>query len=125
LVKQNVSVIEKAVSQIMKAAVGEKCWSCGCLHSSLKAMQEAFPVDNRPAELEAVLKTARERLTEVKHACVGCNVCYSASAINALKVIEKKLVTRLDHAAYLGRELARAEWALKAGDPYVQDAAPE
>jgi dihydropteroate synthase len=27
----------------------------------------------------------------------------------------------LDHAAYLGREFARAEQALIAGDPYVQD----
>ena len=35
------------------------------------------------------------------------------------------LVTRLDHAAYLGKELARAEEALRTGDQYVQDAAPE
>ena len=39
--------------------------------------------------------------------------------------IERGLVTRLDHAAYLGKELARAEEALRSGDPYVQDAAPE
>lgn len=35
------------------------------------------------------------------------------------------LLTRLDHAAYLGRELAGAETALAPGDPYIQDAAPE
>jgi len=34
------------------------------------------------------------------------------------------LVTRLDHAAYLGQELARAGQALQAGMPFVQDAAP-
>lgn len=39
--------------------------------------------------------------------------------------IEHGFVSRLDHAAYLGRELARAEWALRAGEPYVQDGAPE
>lgn len=39
--------------------------------------------------------------------------------------IDKGLVSRLDHAAYLGKELARAEQALSAGGPYVQDAAPE
>lgn len=38
--------------------------------------------------------------------------------------IELELVTRLDHAAYLGRELARAEAALKAGQQYKQDKAP-
>lgn len=39
--------------------------------------------------------------------------------------IEKSLLTRLDHAAYLGRELARAEISLRTGAPYRQDAAPE
>ena len=38
--------------------------------------------------------------------------------------IEQRLVSRLDHAAYLGRELARAEGALRSGRPYVQDTAP-
>jgi tetrahydromethanopterin S-methyltransferase subunit A len=38
---------------------------------------------------------------------------------------EQKLLSRYDHACYLGRELARAEHALNTGEPYVQDAAPE
>lgn len=38
-------------------------------------------------------------------------------------VIDRKLVSRLDHAAYLGRELARAERSLTTGEPYVQDRA--
>ncbi len=39
--------------------------------------------------------------------------------------IAQGLLTRRDHAAYLGRELARAEAALVTGAPYVQDAAAE
>ena len=39
--------------------------------------------------------------------------------------ISRRLVSRLDHAAYLGRELARAEQCLKDGMTYVQDRAPE
>ncbi len=42
-----------------------------------------------------------------------------------IPAVERKLVSRLDHAAYLGKELARAELALASGDAYVQDAAPE
>ncbi len=38
--------------------------------------------------------------------------------------IERGLVSRLDHAVYLGRELARAEESLRSGTPYVQDRAP-
>lgn len=40
-------------------------------------------------------------------------------------VMERQLISRLDHAGYLGKELARAERALADGQPYVQDAAPE
>jgi tetrahydromethanopterin S-methyltransferase subunit A len=40
-------------------------------------------------------------------------------------VIAHELVSRLDHAAYLGKELARAEQALRTGEPYIQDRAPE
>ncbi len=42
-----------------------------------------------------------------------------------MPAIERGLVSRLDHAAYLGRELARAEHALSSGEDYIQDAAPE
>lgn len=38
--------------------------------------------------------------------------------------IEQGLLSRLDHAAYLGRELARAEHGLRTGARYIQDAAP-
>lgn len=41
----------------------------------------------------------------------------------AATAVELGLVSRLDHAAYLGRELAKAESALKTGSNYVQDAA--
>lgn len=39
------------------------------------------------------------------------------------QVIEEGLVSRLDHAAYLGRELAHAEHALLTEENYVQDRA--
>lgn len=38
--------------------------------------------------------------------------------------VERGLLSRLDHAVYLGRELARAEESLRLGTPYVQDRAP-
>jgi tetrahydromethanopterin S-methyltransferase subunit A len=39
--------------------------------------------------------------------------------------ISRNLVSRLDHSAYLGRELAHAEQSLKDGTPYIQDRATE
>jgi dihydropteroate synthase-like protein len=37
------------------------------------------------------------------------------------KIIEMNLVTKLDHASYIGSELAKAEAALKIGKEYIQD----
>jgi len=42
-----------------------------------------------------------------------------------IPAIDRGLISRLDHAAYLGRELARAEECLRSGEPFVQDGAPE
>jgi tetrahydromethanopterin S-methyltransferase subunit A len=47
----------------------------------------------------------------------------STSAL-CTETIRRHLLERLDHAAYLGRELARAERALDTGEPYIQDKAP-
>jgi dihydropteroate synthase-like protein len=44
----------------------------------------------------------------------------TAEAVYA-KIVEMGLATRLDHAAYLGSELAKAEVALKTGKEYIQD----
>jgi dihydropteroate synthase-like protein len=44
----------------------------------------------------------------------------TAEAVYA-KIVEMGLVTLLDHVAYLGCELAKAEVALKTGKDYVQD----
>ncbi len=37
------------------------------------------------------------------------------------QIVESGLVSRLDHAAYLGSELAKAEIALRTGKEYIQD----
>ncbi len=47
----------------------------------------------------------------------------TASAV-ATTAVERGILSRLDHAVYLGRELARAEESLRTGAPYVQDRAP-
>src|ERR1700736_4348371 len=45
------------------------------------------------------------------------------AALIASTIVERGFVTQLDHAAYLGRELAKAEVALSDGITYEQDAA--
>lgn len=45
-------------------------------------------------------------------------------ALIAYTAIERGLVSRLDHAAYLGRELEKANLSMRYGFQYVQDSAP-
>ncbi len=45
------------------------------------------------------------------------------SALIAATAVERGLITRLDHATYLGRELAKAEFAIQTGATYTQDGA--
>lgn len=52
-----------------------------------------------------------------------CTIEGKEAALVAATAVELGLVSRLDHAAYLGRELAKAESALRTGADYVQDAA--
>ena len=47
---------------------------------------------------------------------------YGTNAIELYNtIIRRKLLTRLEHAAYLGKELYKAELALKYGKRYLQE----
>lgn len=54
----------------------------------------------------------------LEHVVEGCDAATICSTL-----LRKKLVSRMDHALYLGRELARAELAVREGQRYVQDRA--
>ena len=75
-----------------------------------------------------VYPNARRQELMVEHysnqGALDCVLEGSSPASLYSEAIERKLLTRLDHAAYLGRELARAEQSLKTGEPFVQDKAP-
>ena len=45
------------------------------------------------------------------------------SASLCATLIEKKLISQLDHAAYMGRELAKAELSIVSDSKYTQDQA--
>lgn len=70
----------------------------------------------------------RRQLLVVEHyttaGVLNCVIEGPTSAAVYGAAIERQLLSRLDHAAYLGRELARAEQSLKTGEAYMQDRAP-
>ncbi len=69
---------------------------------------------------------ARSRLVAEHYRSNGAIDCVVAGETPSAvcdEVIRRDLVSRLDHAAYLGRELTRAWQSLQTGEPYVQDRA--
>ena len=78
--------VGEAVKQLKDAAAAKKCWHCGCLHSSLRAIEEAYPKSAQPEQLAPIVELARSHLSDVKYDCLGCEICWPALAINALGV---------------------------------------
>lgn len=80
-----------------------------------------------PAGYFVVYADARAQRLVVEHylntGVLSCVIDGATPAAIYGEVVGRNLVTRLDHAAYLGRELARAERSLETGEPYVQDRA--
>lgn len=79
------TTINEAVAQIREATGAKKCWTCGCFHSSLKAIEEAFQKDCSES-LKNSIKAGNDTLQDVKYDCLGCEICYPANAINILKI---------------------------------------
>ncbi len=77
--------VEEAIAQIEQATAAPKCWTCGCLHSTVDSIERAFPTETRPKDLDAAIRTAREHFAPIRYDCLGCAVCYPALAVNALQ----------------------------------------
>jgi tetrahydromethanopterin S-methyltransferase subunit A len=80
-----------------------------------------------PAGYFVVYPDARRGLLSVEHftnaGVITCVLEGNTPAALYGAIAHRGLVSRLDHAAYLGRELARAERSLETGEAYVQDRA--
>ncbi len=81
------SATNEAARQIGEAARAQKCWSCGCLHDTLAALEKMFPGAGLPPALSEAAITAQARLSERRYDCLGCEICYPALAVNALSAL--------------------------------------
>ncbi len=74
-----------------------------------------------------VLPIQDRKVIHVEHYSYDNSLLHVFEGISArslyLKIIEENWVSELSHAAYLGKELAKAEMSLTFGTPYHQDAA--
>jgi tetrahydromethanopterin S-methyltransferase subunit A len=81
-----------------------------------------------PAGFFVVYPDRREKELVVEHytnaGVLDCVIEGPTPTAVYAEIVKRGLVSQLDHAAYLGRELAIAERSLQTGEPYIQDRAP-
>lgn len=98
--------------------------------TSVNVVQAAEPerLTLDPAGYVVIYPDARKGCLVVEHytnaGVLDCVLEGRSPGALSSTLIERQLLTRLDHAAYIGRELARAEQALLTATAYIQDAAP-
>jgi tetrahydromethanopterin S-methyltransferase subunit A len=94
--------------------------------ATIAAVEPSLLVSD-PAGFVVVYPDARrDRLIAEHYTNAGtldCVVEGRTPAAVYTELIARSFISRLDHAAYIGRELARAERSLATGEPYVQDRA--
>ncbi|MBI5723909.1 MAG: DUF4346 domain-containing protein [Planctomycetes bacterium] len=100
--------VEEAVRQLRHAASSAKCWACGCLHGTLKAIERAIPAGRQPGKLAEAIGAAKAKLVEARYDCLGCQECHPAAAMNALNIEGE--------ACPAGPVELRAGWPPLAGD---------
>jgi dihydropteroate synthase-like protein len=100
------------------------------LEVGAKVVKASETLEPATLDSEGMFKIAIDRVDKVMVAVYYDSV-EMAKPVNVIKgktadsvfakIVEMCLVSRLDHAAYLGSELAKAEIALRTGKEYVQD----
>ncbi len=114
--------------------------SCGCADNScLAAVQDPGSIPTVFAEEPelsvkldkagyfVILPVQERKVIHVEHYSYDNSLLHVIEGISPrslyLQIIEQNWVTEMTHAAYLGKELAKAELNLSLGIPYNQDAA--
>lgn len=109
------SPLNKIQSELGEGIELTKCRKCGCMKDTLETLQSS--VSSFPQEVEP-LNLLESALNSLLKVIQGKNARSIYSTI-----IQNGWVTELSHAAYLGKELARAELSIEQGVRYVQDGA--
>ncbi|MBS3116836.1 DUF4346 domain-containing protein [Candidatus Woesearchaeota archaeon] len=94
------------------------------IRQMIKARHNPFKEWHPDSKGYFLIRVAHNRIevgyVTTKH--VISKMIYGTNAIELYNtIIRKKLLTRIEHAAYLGKEFYKAELALKYGKKYIQE----
>jgi tetrahydromethanopterin S-methyltransferase subunit A len=84
LSREQEPAFKKALSYLQDAVASEKCLACGCFQQLVVALEQVFPAEAGPQELQEMVQAARRRLVERQYECLGCEVCIPPLVVDAL-----------------------------------------
>ena len=115
--------------------VDDKCSDPGCsCHSEpptsleiVAAVDASRPIPLDKAGYFVILPVAERGMINVEHYGYDNTLLHAIEGSNAralyLTIVDRGWVSELSHAAYLGKELSKAELSLRYGFKYIQDGA--
>lgn len=109
---QGARLLDVVREQLAQATAATKCHSCGCLHSTVTALEAA---GDGAEQLAHALARAKATFTTKKYDCLGCLVCFPAIAANAYAEAYPEKSAGLDLCP-TEAPAARAGWPPLAGD---------
>lgn len=128
-------IIDK-IDELSKKAISTcECKECSELVSISKISSVPKILASEPKKLKmdkagyfVVIPSLEKKIIIVEHYAYDNKLLHIIEGKDAPSIysaiIENRWITELSHAAYLGRELAKAELSLKHGFKYIQDKAP-
>lgn len=109
------ATMDEAVGRLREATAAAKCWPCGCFHEAIEAIRRNVPPERRGADLDEAIRQAGERLVRVRYECLGCDICYPALAVNALREVQGEWIERTE-CCPSGDLACREGWPPLPGD---------
>jgi tetrahydromethanopterin S-methyltransferase subunit A len=74
--------IDKIKIELQKGMKLSKCKKCGCMKESLEAIQSFSFKEEGLSDLMQEIGSWRKQMEQIKYACLGCEHCYPAIAMN-------------------------------------------
>jgi len=126
--EQDAGRIAQAVAGLWRSAVPPFAGAIADVAIETVHAREPQFFKSDPAGFLVVYPDSRAKTLVVEHythaGVLDCVVEGPTPTAVYVEIVKRGLVSQLDHAAYVGRELSAAERSLKTGEPYIQDRAP-
>lgn len=111
--------MDKIQSELQEGMGLPKCRTCGCMKETLENLQASFSslqIDSS-SDLFANIKHWQEQMEPIKYACLGCDYCFPAVAMNAFH----KALPEVGESQALSCvfEASEHEWPAVAGEYFA------